>query len=312
MENNNTNIKAIIDIGSNSIKMRAGYINNVGQVVIVHDETEVVKLGRGVNSTGFLAEENMNTTLKALKRMVDTAKKLNAGILIAGTMALRLAKNSDEFLKRVHDLTGLDVRILSGVEEAEYSRSGAVEGIEGIDDVENSVVFDTGGGSTEFINGEGKIDSVPVGAVTLTERFFYDNDNPITRAAWDNAYAYVQKIINEHKIASFKKNSDTKIIGVGGGVSVMASVKSANELFLPLKLHGMHITQKDIIRQAKLYASLNLSERQKIVGLPAPRADVILGSACIVLCALRILDADYCTVSINGLRHGLLISECKK
>ena len=118
--------------------------------------------------------------------------------------------------------------------------------------------------------------------------------------------------MNEHEISSFKKNSDTKIIGVGGGVSVMASVKSANETFLPLKLHGMSLTQKDIIRQAKLYASLNLSERQKIVGLPAPRADVILGSACIVLCALRILKSENLIVSINGLRHGLLISECKK
>ena len=300
---------AIIDIGSNSIKMRAGYINDNGEVIVIHDETEVVKLGRGVNSTGVLAEENMNNTLRALRRMVSTAQKLNAKISIAGTMALRTAKNSDEFLERVHNLTGYDVRILSGLEEAAYSRSGAVEGING---AENSIVFDTGGGSTEFINGDGKIDSVPVGAVTLTERFFNDNDNPISKSSWEQAYKYVQEIMNEHEISSFKKNSDTKIIGVGGGVSVMASVKSANETFLPLKLHGMSLTQKDIIRQAKLYASLNLSERQKIVGLPAPRADVILGSACIVLCALRILKSENLIVSINGLRHGLLISECKK
>ncbi|MBQ7733995.1 MAG: hypothetical protein IJT58_08260, partial [Synergistaceae bacterium] len=61
--------------------------------------------------------------------------------------------------------------------------------------------------------------------------------------------------------------------------------------------------------QIRMYASLTLSERENIIGLPASRADVILGSACIIFEALKILNADSCIVSINGLRHGLLLRD---
>ncbi len=299
-------IKAVIDIGSNSIKMRAGYKDESGKIIIIHDETEVVKLGRGMNLTGMLARENMLNALKALTRMISTAEKLEAEIFIAGTMALRTAKNSNEFIKLVHDSTGRNINILTGLDEAKFSRLGALDGLGG----ESSIVFDTGGGSTEFIAGGEKIASVPVGAVTITDKFFNDNNRPVYKSEWDAAYKYIHEKMFEYKIQDFKNDSSGQVIGVGGGLAVMASVKLCEDIFMPLKLHGMSITQKDIVKQAKLYSSLNLSERQKIIGLPASRADVVLGSACIVLCALRILEANSCIVSINGLRHGILISEC--
>ena len=88
----------------------------------------------------------------------------------------------------------------------------------------------------------------------------------------------------------------------------MASVKFACENFMPSKLHGSILTVRDIVRQIKMYASLTLSERQNVIGLPASRADVILGSACIIFTALQMLNANSCFVSINGLRHGLLLN----
>ncbi|MBQ2615775.1 MAG: Ppx/GppA family phosphatase, partial [Synergistaceae bacterium] len=72
---------------------------------------------------------------------------------------------------------------------------------------------------------------------------------------------------------------------------------------------GTVLTKNDVVRQIRLYSSLTLSERENIIGLPKSRADVILGSACIVFTAMTVLHADSCTVSINGLRHGLLLSE---
>ena len=89
----------------------------------------------------------------------------------------------------------------------------------------------------------------------------------------------------------------------------MASVKNACESFTPQKLHGSILTERDIVRQIRLYASLTLKEREEVIGLPASRADVILGSACIVLTALRMLKARSCVISINGLRHGLLLHD---
>ncbi len=302
-------IKAVIDIGSNSIKMRVARVV-CGRVHVIRDETEVVRLGRGMSDTGVLSDSSMKNSCVTVARMTRRAKKLGAKIFIAGTMALRTAKNSDVFIKMIKDATGHDVHVFSGEEEAKYSWRGAVDGFS---TGENVIMFDSGGGSTEFVSGTNgsvkKIVSVPVGAVNLSERFFNIYDMPIKKIFCDEAVEHVKKLFTEYKIDEFVSSSNpSHIIGVGGGVVTMASVKFACENFMPSKLHGSILTVRDIVRQIKMYASLTLSERQNVIGLPASRADVILGSACIILTALQMLNANSCFVSINGLRHGLLLS----
>lgn len=300
-------IKAVIDIGSNSIKMRIARVEN-GKVHVIRDETEVVRLGRGMSSTGNLSVQSMKLSCDTVTRMINHAKKFNAEIFVVGTMALRTAKNSGVFLQMVKDSTGLDVNIFSGDDEAKYSWAGAVDGFNLRGDV---IMFDSGGGSTEFVQGSvggvNKIVSVPVGAVNLSEKFFYDHDKPVRKSSCDEAFEYVRDLFFEHAIDKFNSSS-CQVIGVGGGIVTMASVKFACENFMPSKLHGSILTQRDIRRQIRMYAFLTLRERENIIGLPASRADVILGSACIIFTALRILNAKSCRVSINGLRHGLLLS----
>lgn len=300
-------IRAVIDIGSNSIKMRIADVRE-NNIRVIRDETEVVRLGRGMSSTGNLSHESMNTSCDTVVRMVRKAQNSGADIFIVGTMALRTAGNSGEFVNMVRDKTGLEVHVFSGEDEAKYSWLGAVEGfsLEG-----DAVMFDSGGGSTEFVLGDHdgvkNIVSVPVGAVSLSERFFSAHDRPIKKAEYDSAANFIKTLFSEYTINTFRTAG--KFIGVGGGVVTMASVKHACENFMPSKLHGSILTQRDILRQIRMYASLTLGERQNIIGLPASRADVILGSACIILTALRVLNARECIVSINGLRHGLLLHD---
>ena len=301
-------IKAVIDIGSNSIKMRVAKVE-AEKIFVIRDETEVVRLGRGISETGYLAEESMKNSCETVARMVKNAQKLKAKIFIVGTMALRTAKNSGVFIKMIKDKTGFDVHIFSGENEAEYSWRGAVYGF---NFSENTVMFDSGGGSTEFVSGSlnnvNKIVSVPVGAVNLSEHFFNIHDKPVKKSFCDKAVEYVKNLFIENHIDEFfSASKNTKIIGVGGGVVTMASVKFACENFVPAKLHGTILTMRDISTQINLYSSLTLSERQNIIGLQPSRADIILGSACIVFSALKILNANSCIVSINGLRHGLLL-----
>ena len=120
-------IRAIIDIGSNSIKLHVARITN-GKIYVLRDETEVVRLGRGMSATGFLIEAGMKLSCDTVTRMVNTASKLGAEIFIAGTMALRTAGNADEFIKMIKDSTGFDVHVLTGEDEAKYSWLGAVDG----------------------------------------------------------------------------------------------------------------------------------------------------------------------------------------
>ena len=302
-------IKAVIDVGSNSIKMRVAEISQ-GRVRVIRDETEVVKLGRGMSSTGLLSQESMKLSCLTVSRMARKAKHIGAEIFIAGTMALRTARNASEFVDMVKAATGLDVHILSGMEEAKYSWLGASEGFRITGE---AVMFDTGGGSTEFVSGYGRemkrAVSVPVGAVNLSERFFPDNDSPVRKSQCDEAVKYLRGLFAENDIESFRPGKNGTVIAVGGGVAAMSCVKFASEEFIPSKLHGSILTLKDVTRQIRLYASLTLSERENIIGLPKSRADVILGSACIVFAALKTLDASSCVVSINGLRHGLFFGD---
>ncbi|MBQ4431774.1 MAG: Ppx/GppA family phosphatase [Synergistaceae bacterium] len=299
-------VKAVIDIGSNSIKMRIARVES-GRVHVIRDETEVVRLGRGMSSTGLLSKESMILSCAAVSRMVRKASHCGAEIFIAGTMALRTARNASDFVNMVRESCGHEVHIFSGNDEARYSWLGAVDGL-GLDG--NAVMFDTGGGSTEFVAGTGgemkRAVSVPVGAVNLSERFFPAVNEPVRKSACDEAISFVRNMLLDGGIDAFK-SSEFQVIGVGGGVVAMAGVKNACENFVPSRLHGSILTQKDIVRQIRLYSSLTLKERENIIGLPKSRADVILGSACIVFAALRLLNAPSCIVSINGLRHGLLL-----
>lgn len=303
-------IKAVIDIGSNSIKLRVARCRGA-RVDVSLDTTEVVRLGRGFVDGG-ICERAMDDAVRVITDMVDSARRMGAEPRLLGTMALRMATNAGELSRRIHAATGLDVRVLSGEDEARYAWKGAVAGFP--DDVvphgRDLVMFDTGGGSTELVFGHRggepeKILSVPVGAVSLSERFFVED--PVKRSAVDAAQAHVRGLLAACGIERARPDVAPIVVGLGGGVVAMASVKGAFEEFVPVKLHGMELTRRDLTQQIALYSMLTLEERQEVVGLPPSRADAVLGSACIVLCALSALSVPSCILSINGLRHGALI-----
>ncbi|MDR1379136.1 MAG: hypothetical protein LBJ36_08805 [Synergistaceae bacterium] len=341
--------KAVIDIGSNSIKMRV--VRKQGLLLrTLLDTTEVVRLGAGLEK-GVLDEETIRHGVDVVRRLVRLAGALGARPRLVGTMALRAARNAGDFVRQVRDRAGISVEVLSGEEEARLAWLGAIhtldvkegskegpkegskegskegpkerskEGSKEGSTERSTVVFDTGGGSTEFILGTGnkikKSKSIAVGAVFLTEKFFsagsigpVGSETPIKPEAVDSARQYIQECLVRERFAeefSFPCDSAPFVIGLGGGVVSMASVKLGLTSLVPDQINGTFLTRKDIDGQLELYARSSLEERMKIVGLPPKRADIILASACIVQCALEVLKAESFRVSINGLRHGLLI-----
>ena len=313
----NAKVKAVIDIGSNSIKLRIGRQSENGAIEALLDTAEVVQLGRGFINGG-IANDTMQNALRVITEMVSTARRKGADALsLVGTMALRRASNAAELLNKVRNATGLDIRIISGEEEAAYSWKGAIAGINALPgqtiDNRDIVMFDTGGGSTEFVFGHGlmvkRSQSLPLGAVSLTEQLL--STGPMPCASLNSVMNYITKILAEHNIARFS-NALPFIIGLGGGVIAMASVKKGLESTIQEELHGTTLTQDDLTHQVKLYAPLTLEERKKIPGLPPARANVILGSACIVLSILKALDTPSCTVSTSGLRHAVLLEMFSK
>ena len=269
------------------------------------DTTEVVRLGRRT-ADGRLRREAIRNGARVVEEMVRRSREMGAEPCLVGTMALRVAENAQDFLREILGRTGLEVRILSGEEEARLAWRGALDGSDG----GPFAVFDTGGGSTEFVfgaspGGATRSESVAVGAVSLTERFF--TADPPAPESLDLALRYVRDLLLCSKIEWADPSRPPSVIGLGGGVVAMASVKLGLPGFAPLRLNGMELTRGDVEGQMRRYAAATLEARRRIRGLPASRADLVLASSCIVLCALEALGAGSFTVSINGLRHGLLV-----
>jgi len=110
-------VKAVIDVGTNSIKFHAAKKKADGSLETVLDKNDIARLGEGLRETGLIAPEALERNALSVAAFAEKAKELGAVPEIVGTMALRTAKNAADFASWVKELTGLDVRIIPGEEE---------------------------------------------------------------------------------------------------------------------------------------------------------------------------------------------------
>ena len=294
-------VKAVIDVGTNSIKFHAARKKADGSLETVLDQNDIARLGEGLRETGLIAPEALERNALSVAAFAEKARELGAVPEIVGTMALRTAKNADAFVKRVKELTGLDLRVIPGEEEARLSYLAVLSGLPL--DGGDLVTFDTGGGSTEFVYGRGaemlRKFSVPLGAVRITEEFFVDD--PVRPGSVDAAMEEIRKSLTGGGVLG----SPEVIVGMGGTVTSLASVKFKMETYDPDVVQGSVLTLTELKEMAAMFASMTLEERKGVTGLQPKRADVILAGTCIVCAILELLGASSFTVSDRGLRHGL-------
>ncbi|MCE5201133.1 MAG: Ppx/GppA family phosphatase [Synergistaceae bacterium] len=296
--------KAVIDIGTNSVKFCLAEKIKKDMLVFIKDVSEISKLGEGLNISGEIGHVPLERNAQIVAGFVLEAREAGAEeIVAAGTMALRTAKNSSAFIKRVRELTGIDVKILSWEEEAELSYSAVIFTIPGAANG-SLVMFDTGGGSTEFVlSEEGVIKnkfSLNIGAVRITEQYFSKMPVP------EELLLEVQSEIQGELAAGLVSVAPKLLVGIGGNVTSMAAVRQSMAVYHTGAIHGSKLTLSDVDAQIACYASKTLEERHKIVGLEPKRADVILAGACIVKAVMELFGVSEITVSDRSLRHGLM------
>ena len=165
------------------------------------------------------------------------------------------------------------------------------------------VIFDTGGGSTEFIFGKGtelvKRFSVNLGAIRITEKFF--SDDPVKAGSVEEAL----KEIDAEFAAAGVDGRPVQLVGMGGTVTSMGAVKHKMVKYDPDVIQGSTLTRADIAEQIKEYSARTVEQRRELPGLQPKRADVILAGACILQDIIDRLGVDALTISDRGLRHGL-------
>ena len=297
--------KAVIDIGTNSIKLYVAELGPDGSLATVIDKNNIARLGEGMDEERTLQQEAIRRNAEAVAEFADLAKSNGAGEIVAvGTMALRTAKNAKDFIDAVRDLSGIEVRVIPGEEEAEFAFLAVLSGIGA--SVERLAVCDVGGGSTEFIfGGQAGIDrrfSINLGAVKVSADYL-SSDPPSSKEVED-AISYVLDVLKENGVND--NMPVDKLVGIGGTITSMGAVKFKMEKYDPDVIQGSILTRDDVDRLIALFRSVPLDERRNIVGLQPKRAEVIIGGACIVRGIMESLGTDELTMSDRGLRHGLM------
>jgi exopolyphosphatase/guanosine-5'-triphosphate,3'-diphosphate pyrophosphatase len=295
---------AVIDVGTNSIKFNVSARRSDGEWTRLVDRAEVTRLGEGVTETGVIAPEALDRSATAIAAMVTEAREHDVRAIAAvATAGMRMAGNREEVVATVRQRAGVSIEVIPGDEESRLAYLAVQRGI-GLPD-SSLVVFDTGGGSSQFTFGHGpQVDdrfSVDVGAVRYTENFGLDG--PVTADVLTSALAAITADLE--RIAG--RPTPDALVGMGGAITNITAVKHAMATYDPDVVQGTVLDRAEIDRQIELYRSRDAAGRREIVGLQPKRADVILAGACIVRTVMEVLGQDALTVSDRGLRHGLLI-----
>jgi exopolyphosphatase/guanosine-5'-triphosphate,3'-diphosphate pyrophosphatase len=263
----------------------------------------VTRLGEGIEATGAIAPAAVDRTAQAISRMTDTARKEGVRAVAAvGTAGMRIASNTADVVDEIRSRAGITVEVISGEEESRLAFLAVQTGLD--TGSGNLVVFDTGGGSSQFTIGKGsdvaQRFSVNVGAVAYTETF--ELDQVVSAEVIDAAL----NAISADLVSLDEADGPFALIAMGGAVTNMTSVMHGLAQYDPEVIHGSKLARSEIARQVKLYASMDADQRRSIVGLQPGRAEVILAGACIVGTVMDKLAVDSATVSDRGLRHGVM------
>jgi exopolyphosphatase/guanosine-5'-triphosphate,3'-diphosphate pyrophosphatase len=308
---------AVIDIGSNSIRLLVAHYNSekdVENVVPFYRELITTRLGRGVAINNIIDELSCKNTVLAVKAFISRAHDFGCDIILSiATSAVREALNGPDFLQLLKKKTGLDVNIISGQEEAELSFLGARAGlrIAGL-----TLVMDIGGNSTELSLGDDsqviRSISVPVGAVRLTQRY-YKSGIP-TDAEFEKAKNTIRKEFYDFGLFFAKLSSSRRveIIGVGGTLTTLAAIKLGIWDYDPEIIHGLYLSSSDIEDIYNKLLSLSLEELKLIPGLPSKRADIIKAGVLIMYEIMRVLDIPGITVSEFDIMEGFILKKLLK
>lgn len=303
-----TETVAVIDVGSNSIKLLVAKSGNTaGSVETIFAETIETRISAGISQAlPSLSESAMAAGSETITELVRLAQGYQPKVIrIVATSAVRDATNAIQFIELVNEATGLKIETLSGTEEATYIGKGL-----GCDPqiagVNRFIQMDIGGGSLELIRFDhGRIEqalSLQLGAVRLTEQFIDDRDAALSTEAEALIASHVSARLKD---SGFSFEPDTApLIVTGGAFTVTRAVLAAqNDQTIEERSPVLH--KKEITQLKARLMALPLHERMAIPHLPATRADIIPSALITIDTVLDTAKRDQVTHSFYNLRYGI-------
>ena len=297
---------AIIDLGTNSVRFDVHQALPSGKSKLLHREKLMVRLGQGVFLRGKLAAEARRRTLQAFISFADTCERLRAHRIVAfGTSALREASDGASLLLQIREKTGIQVRVISGAEEARLIARGILA--QESPPRGRFALIDIGGGSTEISICRGKTilhsASFPVGTARLQQVFLKQSPPPCEngRDSVQELRTYLRGLIGD-RISAEKWPSAAQALGSSGTIKTLFRMtrKTPSTRKSPSK------------KLSKLVRQMQSKSTVELLSLPemeAKRVDMILAGGILLEECLHALGAREFTFSPFSLRDGILEEE---
>lgn len=293
---------AIIDLGSNSLRLALVDILEGGYFSVVDELKETVRLAQDMEKDGFLQPTRVAQTIKTLKmfrRLCDAngVEKVYA----YATAAVRKAKNQRGFLDEVLATTGIKLKVLDNDEEAQLVYQGVINSM----DIPRGIIMDIGGGSTQFVyyNRKNLLAHVtlPFGAVVLTEMFAKEGISPQER----------NKMIEDYVTDQLKQIPwmqeilpDTKLVGVGGSFRNLGKISRMLKKYPLSMAHNYVVSAQELDGIYSNIKGLDLDKTMKIKGLSSVRADIFPSALAAIQSVIKYLNLEEVVISGSGLREG--------
>lgn len=306
-------MRAVVDIGSNSIKYLVGEVQR-GVPVVQQGRSWVTRLGKGLEKTGVLDPESVALTVEALRSMQQELTKIPnlQPAQVVATSAVRDCKNPEAIQSAVQEIFGVPLRILTGLEEAQYSAEGALTAGHIHYGTRRCCTIDVGGASTEvgIAEPEFRAVSFQAGAVRCHERLGLQQI-PVDDTLWAQAQRGMEEFfpLTVWKDLQMHIPSGTPAVAVGGSLLAAARLAGASPTHTAQGASlGYSISVAQLEAFNDRFRKLSLEERSKHPGLDKGRADILCAGVLCLLIPLKRLGLKEVFITEWGLRHGLLLS----
>jgi exopolyphosphatase / guanosine-5'-triphosphate,3'-diphosphate pyrophosphatase len=292
---------AVIDMGSNSWRLVVyGYEPDTPWWSLTDEIREAVRIGQGAGDDNVLQADPIERALHTAAVFASFCRASGVEQVDAvATSAIRDARNGPDLLRQIRDRTGIDVRVISGEDEARYGYLAIANSTTLVD----GGGMDLGGGSMQLMRVAGRrlarSESLPLGSVRMSERFL----------PGEKASAKDIKALRAHvgeALGSIDWWEDGRLAGIGGTIRNLAAAVQKRMDFPDVDVGGFELTRDALEELIELLASKPASKRAEVKGIKPDRADVILGGALVVATAMEHGGFEALEVSEAGLREGIL------
>ena len=298
---------AALDLGSNSFHLLVAEVGPDGSVTPILREKEMLRLGETVARTGVIGDraDEVIATLRRLRALIDAADA--ASITTCATAALRDAGDRDEIVARAAAEAGIDIRVITGLEEARLIFEAVRASL--VLEPAPALCLDLGGGSLEITIGDaGGLQwarSVPLGVGRLTAD--HVRDDPPAKGDLKRVRAAIAAELDP--LADDIDRHDPKmLVGTSGTLCDLATVALyQRDGVLPPSINQVSVTRKELAGVHERLTRMTTSERRGVVGLEPRRAEVVVAGSTVLLAFMDRFDMDRLTVGDWALREGMLL-----